>query len=273
MSAVGSIFSNLGSGLPGCHCPVTSASLTFYLRGASKPTHLEDFRGAVAGLWLGGNRRIHFLRSQEILRLFVVFEGVDGAGKSTQLDLCFEWLVSTERDVVLLRDPGSTDLGKQVRNILLHRGDTAIDFVSETFLFMAARAQLVREKILPALARQQTVLCDRFLLSTMVYQGYAGSTANALSPQSIAQMGYTATTGLQPDITLVFDLPVDVAWQRVGSERDSLESRGKEYFEKVRHGFLTEAAKDDSIRVIDAQPSAKDIHEVVKQEINSYLAS
>ena len=204
--------------------------------------------------------------------MFVVFEGVDGAGKSTQLDRCHEWLVAEGREPVLLRDPGSTELGNQIRNILLHRGDTPIDFVSEMFLFMAARSQLVREQIRPALANQQLVLCDRFLLSTIVYQGYAGPEKNEMTPQLIAQIGETATDGLQPDITLVFDLPVDIAWQRVGKERDSLESRGQTYLEKVRRGFIEESNRDSSIHIIDARPDPDTIQSVVQAKLNSLLS-
>lgn len=199
--------------------------------------------------------------------MFIVFEGVDGSGKSTQLQRCHTWLDESGQDVVVCRDPGSTGLGDRLRQVLLDKSDLNIDPVSETFLFMAARAQLVREVILPARQENRIVLCDRFLMSTVVYQGYAGS----LDPQTVRQIGETATAGLQPDLTLVFDTSVDVAMGRMGQHLDRMESRGEEFMETVRRGFLSESAASPCSTVIDASGDPADIQQLVRRAVQSCL--
>ena len=135
------------------------------------------------------------------------------------------------------------------------------------FLFMAARAQLVAEVILPAVAAGHIVLCDRFLLSTIVYQGHAGP----LEPNVIRSIGASATQNRQPDCTLLFDAPLHVAMKRIGGQRDRMESRGEDYFTSVRRGFLSEAADDAAIQVVDASGTQDEIHELVKVAIGPLL--
>lgn len=199
--------------------------------------------------------------------MFIVFEGVDGTGKSTQVEKCRAWIQELGRTVVVCRDPGSTNLGLKLREILLKRSELKIDMPSEMFLFMAARAQMVSELILPALERNDVVLCDRFLLSTVVYQGHAGK----LDPDQIWQIGQVATQGRDPDLTIVFDAPLQVAMKRLGTRRDRMESRGEEFFTAVRRGFLTEAAEHESIHVVDASGDAQDIHLQVRRAIAPHL--
>ena len=199
--------------------------------------------------------------------MFIAFEGVDGTGKSTQLERCQAWIESLGREVLVCRDPGSTPLGLKLRELLLKRSELQIDIESEMFLFMAARAQMVAELILPALAHGRCVLCDRFLLSTVVYQGYAGN----LDPQKIWEIGSVATRGCQPDLTLVFDAPLEIAMQRLGTGRDRMESRGDAFFAAVRNGFLTEAANHDTLRVVDASGAAAEIHDHVRKAIEPFF--
>jgi dTMP kinase len=198
--------------------------------------------------------------------MFISVDGIDGAGKSTQMDLLEKWLSEQQHHVVRFRDPGATPLGEAVREILLHREEIPIAMRSEMLLYMAARAQLVDEQIRPALESGKTVLCDRFLLANVVYQGCAGG----LDVDSIWQVGKIATGGLRPDVTIVFDVDTAVALQRVGTGQDRLEKRGFEYFQKVRQGFLEQVshASDHSI-VIDASPSP----EVVHESVISYLVT
>ena len=200
--------------------------------------------------------------------MFIVFDGVDGTGKSTQLEKCRQWLESAGHPVTTCRDPGSTELGDRLRQILLEGTELNIDMRSEMFLFMAARAQLVAEVILPAIEHGHIVLCDRFLTSTIVYQGHAGP----LDPEAIRSIGKTATQDRRPDCSLIFDAPLHVAMKRIGTQPDRLESRGEEYFVSVRRGFLSEAALDDSIEVIDASGTPEEIHELVKQSIERRLS-
>ncbi|MGI9515965.1 MAG: dTMP kinase [Pirellulaceae bacterium] len=199
--------------------------------------------------------------------MFIVFEGIDGSGKSTQLEMCQTWLESLSRAVTVCRDPGSTELGNRLREILLQRSELRVCYPAEMFLFMSARAQLMAEVVLPALQRNEMVLCDRFLLSTVVYQGHAGE----LVPEVIREIGQSATLGRNPDLTLVFDAPLEITMRRVGSTRDRMESRGEEYFASVRRGFLDEAARDDSVRIIDGGGDPQDIHREVREVIQTLL--
>jgi dTMP kinase len=166
--------------------------------------------------------------------MFIAVDGGDGAGKSAQIAYITNWLQNRGRKVAFFRDPGDTPLGDALREILLARKDLAICPESETALFMAARAQLVRDRIRPALADGKVVLVDRFLLSTVVYQGYAvGGDA-----ESIWRLGTRLTGGLLPDVTFVLDCPSDVAFGRIHRTRDRIESKGADFHRRVRDGFL-----------------------------------
>ena len=186
--------------------------------------------------------------------MFFSFDGLDGVGKTTQIERFVAWLAERSHDVVRCHDPGSTPLGEAVRELLLgHR--VPIARRAEMLLFMAARAQLVDEVIRPALERGQTVVSDRYLLANAVYQGHAGG----LDVDTIWRVGEVATGGLMPDLVFVLDLPPDVAAGRIDRERDRMESQGEEYEGRLRAGFLAEAARDparivvvDAARAIDA---------------------
>jgi dTMP kinase len=181
--------------------------------------------------------------------MFFSLDGVDGAGKTTQLRLFQEWLRDQGHDVVACRDPGSTPLGEAVRDILLHARDMSVARSSEMLLYMAARAQLVDEVIRPALAAGKTVVSDRYLLANVVYQGYAGG----LDVEAVWSIGGVATGGLMPDLTVVLDMPPQAAAERMQRELDRMERQGTEFQARVREGFLTEAARrPQEIVVIDA---------------------
>lgn len=187
--------------------------------------------------------------------MFITFDGVDGAGKSTQITRFCEALRSEGHDVVTCRDPGATALGEKVREILLG-GAIEMGYRSEMLLYMAARAQLVQEIIRPAVEAGKTVVSDRFLLANVVYQGWAGE----LEPADIWKVGEVAIGGLHPDHTFLIDLDADLAAARLGDDLDRMESRGIEYLRRVRNGFLTEAAENiDSIHIINAEGSPDDV--------------
>lgn len=189
--------------------------------------------------------------------MFFSFDGMDGVGKSTQIGLFCDWLRGSGRDVVVCRDPGSTPLGEKVRQLLLDSRGAAICRPSEMFLYMAARAQMVTETIAPALSAGKTVVCDRFLLANVVYQGHAGG----LDPQKIWEIGRIATGGLQPDLTFVLDMPESEAVSRLTRELDRMEQQGDAFRSAVRRGFLQEAARSpDKIAVIDAGRSIEMVH-------------
>lgn len=193
--------------------------------------------------------------------MFFVFDGVDGAGKTTQLQLFCQWLEENGHDGVFCRDPGSTELGEQMRGILLDDHDTPIDVRSEMMMFMTARAQLVAEIIRPALESKKVVVCDRYVFSTVVYQGHAGN----LDPQEIWPVNQAATGGLMADLTFILDLDVDTSMNRIGDSPDRMESRGKEYFENVRAGFLHEAKRwPQGVEVIDASRDVETIQQQIR---------
>jgi dTMP kinase len=145
--------------------------------------------------------------------MFFSFDGIDGAGKSTQMELFCAWLAERGERVIKCRDPGSTPLGEAIRSLLLDRRDLAINRRAEAFLYMAARAQLVEQTIRPALERDETVVCDRFLLANVVYQGHAGG----LDPDELWRIGEMATGGLEPDLTFVLDISPEAAARRLNS--------------------------------------------------------
>jgi len=201
--------------------------------------------------------------------MFVSFDGTDGVGKSTQIEMFSQWLISLGQEILFCRDPGSTALGDEVRKLLLEKHTISIDRCSEMLLYMTARAQLVHEVIRPALNNGMTVVCDRFVLANIVYQGHAGG----LDPQMIRQVGEVATGGLYPDLIFLLDMDVKSARGRMDRELDRIESQGLGYMEQVRQGFLSEAQKDlDTIAVIDAARSVdevqSEIQEIARKRMN-----
>lgn len=183
--------------------------------------------------------------------LFISFEGIDGVGKSTQADLLETWLTGQGKTVVRTLEPGGTDVGIEIRKILLHhRGDLAPR--AEAALFAADRAHHVASKIRPALERGEIVITDRYFDSSVAYQG-AG---RELSQKEVRDLSIWAVGGLLPDLTVLLDLPADVARNRrngSGTEPDRLESEKIEFFERARQAYLDLAkAEPNRFLVIDA---------------------
>ncbi len=181
--------------------------------------------------------------------MFFSFDGIDGVGKSTQVRLLDEALRDHGDDVVVCRDPGSTPLGERIRELLLSSdAGTPIGRRSEMLLYMAARAQLVEQVIRPALDAGRIVIADRYLLANVVYQGHAGG----LDTREIWQVGQIATRGLLPDCVFLLDMAPEGAGRRLDRPLDRMESQGDDYRERLRAGFLQEAAGSDRIHVIAA---------------------
>lgn len=191
--------------------------------------------------------------------LFVTFEGADGCGKTTQMKLLKEYLLCKGIDVVLTREPGGRGLGEKVREILLNY-DGAVSDRCESFLFLADRAQNIDIIVNPAVESGKIVLCDRHIDSTVAYQGYG----RGLDLERIKMLNSIATNNRKPDLTFVFDIDVETSMQRVGKEKDRLESEGKEFHNRVRNGYLEIAKQEpERIKVIDASMSIEEIHEEV----------
>ena len=217
--------------------------------------------------------------------LFLVLDGPDGGGKTTQAARLAAWLRGRGLEVVTCRDPGGTALGDRAREILLARDTVPISLRAEMLLYMASRAELVEEVISPALAAGHVVVSDRYLLANIVYQGSAGG----LMEEEIALVGMVATSGLLPDLTLILDIAPDAAAARVGRPRDRIEDRPLFYHERVRAGYLaaargeTRPAADGDggthcpfypapIVLIDASNDPETVFEQLKCEVERVLA-
>ncbi|MDD3587805.1 MAG: dTMP kinase, partial [Thermoguttaceae bacterium] len=192
--------------------------------------------------------------------MFIVIDGGDGTGKSTQITALAQGFQDRHEKVVTCRDPGSTRLGEEIRATLLGTKDILVCDRSETFLFMAARAQMIDEFIRPAIDSGTTVLLDRFLLSTVVYQGYAAGQ----NIDDIWEVGRIALADCIPDLTIVLDLEPDVARLRIDRPLDRMELKGNEYHRRVREGFLTAVKQwpqhfSGRCELVDAQGSSEEV--------------
>lgn len=193
--------------------------------------------------------------------LFITFEGADGCGKTTQIKLLMEYLKEKGYEVVLTREPGCKGLGERIRELLLNY-DGEISSVCESFLFLADRAQNVDIIVRKNVNEGKIVISDRHTDSSLAYQGYG----RELDVEKIDMLNNIATSGLKPDLTYVFDIDVETSMQRVGNEKDRMESAGREFFERVRQGYLKIAQKEPNrVKVINSVDSIENIHsQVVK---------
>ena len=191
--------------------------------------------------------------------MFITFEGGDGCGKTTQINLLDEYLRKKGYKTLLTREPGSKGLGVKLREILLNY-DGEVSPIAESFLFLADRAQHVDCIIKPALEAGVIVLCDRHTDSTVAYQGYG----RRLDLEQIYNLNKIATSGLKPNLTIVLDVDVETSQARVGAEKDRMESAGVEFFERVRNGFLEIAKQEpERVKVVDSTQSIADIHKQI----------
>lgn len=195
---------------------------------------------------------------------FITLEGIDGAGKSTHVGGIADFLRGKGKEVVVTREPGGTALGEKLRAVLLSQ-EMSID--TETLLMFAARREHIAEVIAPALAEGRWVVSDRFTDATYAYQGAGGGMAK----DRIAALERWVQDGLKPDLTLVFDVPVEVALSRLSRDRaDRFESENRGYFERVRAGYLERAAAEPGrVRVVDG---ARPVEEV-KKSIEKILST
>jgi dTMP kinase len=202
--------------------------------------------------------------------LFITFEGGDGSGKSTQARLLAEWLVGTGRSVVRTREPGGTDVGLEIRNLVLHhRGH--IDPRAEALLYAADRAHHVATLVRPALERGDVVIQDRYLDSSIAYQG-AG---RVLDAEEVRQLSLWASHGLLPALTVLLDLDESVARARLNAEEkafDRLENEKHEFHARVRHGFLRLAeAEPERFLVLDATRPIEDLAADIRAHVTPLL--
>ncbi len=203
--------------------------------------------------------------------MFITFEGLDFCGKSTQATILVERLKNTHGLVHFLREPGGTKISERIRDILLDKKHLEMTDAAELFLFSAARAQLVKEVIAPALQRGEIVVCDRYYDSTTAYQGYG----RGLDLDGVRRINRIATSGTDPDITFFVDIPpeeIDRRKQNAGISFDRMESSGKSFYQRVRNGYR-EIAKGEPHRIITLngisgiEEIAGDIWRIIEQKL------
>jgi dTMP kinase len=199
--------------------------------------------------------------------LFITFEGGDGSGKTTQVSLLASWLESQGHNVLLTREPGGTDVGVELRNIVLHRKG-ALAPRAEALLYAADRAHHIYSVVRPALEAGTTVVQDRYLDSSVAYQG-AG---RVLEENEVRDLSLWATEGLLPDLTIVLDAPADYLRARISGEDrvyDRLEAEGDDFHERVRQAYHRFAdVEPGRIHILDATKSVEEIHQQVRQLVS-----
>ena len=202
--------------------------------------------------------------------LFITFEGGDGSGKTTQINLLATWLESEGHTVVITREPGGTDLGTELRNIILHR-EGFIAPRAEALLYAADRSHHIHTLVRPALKRGEIVVQDRYLDSSVAYQG-AG---RVLDPTEVRDISLWATENLMPDLTVVLDVPASVAKERqAAGERqyDRLEAEAEDFHTRVRESYLALAAEEpERFLVIDGESSIEEIHQAIVAKVSDLL--
>lgn len=218
---------------------------------------------------------------------FIVFDGPDGCGKTTQMKKIIARAEDAGVPVRRLREPGGTDIGEQIRELLLSTKNEGMDLRCEMLLYMASRSQLVQEQIKPALAAGELVLTDRYASSTLAYQGGGGG----LAEEAILQVAQIAVDGYWPDLTIVFDIDTDEAMARLNplygqrqqegqaglfeltAVQDRIEKRNREYFMKVRQSYLEQAKRwPERYRVVDAGKSIAQVEAQVSRVLREFFA-
>ena len=200
--------------------------------------------------------------------LFIVFDGSEGCGKTTQVALLRQKLESMGQNVLLVRDPGTTRIGEQIRAILLNPDHDEMAMRCEMLLYMAARAQMMAESILPALEEGKIVISDRFVSSTLAYQ----LGGDALTADDIRTVANIAIKSRWPDLTLILDMPVESSMARVRRAKDRIEQRPMSYHEQVRKNYLSQAAADPKrYKIVNANREINDVQQDIWSAISPLL--
>lgn len=203
--------------------------------------------------------------------MFITFEGLDQSGKTTQANLLVDRLQKMGKEVLLIREPGGTELSERIRDILLDHKHFSMTQKAELFLFSAARAQLVSEVIRPALQKGVIVICDRFYDSTTAYQGYG----RGIDLQEVKQVNVIAVGGTIPDLTLFLDIEVEEILRRrnaAGLSADRMESSGMQFYERVRKGYHAIAAEEQQrFYILNGALASEELHQQIWKLIHSRL--
>lgn len=202
--------------------------------------------------------------------IFITVEGTDGSGKTTQIKRLEKYLTERGREVILVREPGGTDISERIRPIILNPASTEMGNITEMLLYAAARAQLVKEVIKPSLDKNMVVICDRFIDSTYAYQGYG----RGIDMGILEMVNNVSINGVIPDMTLFFDISPEVALKRrmASSEADRIENESTLFHRRVYEGYLELAARfADRIKRIDASVSVEKVWEEVKTLVDAIM--
>lgn len=201
--------------------------------------------------------------------LFISFEGIDGSGKSTQCQMLYHELLDRGFIVHLFREPGGTQISEKIRDILLDKNHSEMSAVTEMLLYFSSRNQLLVEKVIPALTRGELVLLDRFVDSTIAYQGYGRD----LSLNDINKVAEVAIGSVHPDLTILVDTPFETAEDRLDKhELDRLEAENEEFKQRTRQGYLKLAAQEpDRFLVLDGRESIETLKHIVLKKVAELL--
>ncbi len=195
---------------------------------------------------------------------FIVLDGPDGCGKTTQAKLLAEWLQKQGVSTAVFRDPGDTVIGEKIRQILLSPEHEAMSTSTELLLYMAARVQLWSEKIGPAQKENKCVVLDRWLSSTCAYQGYAGGFGIA----KVIEIAEDSLKRVWPDLTIILDVDPETSATRLCRQLDRMEAKSREYHKKVREGFLQLAKEKKNFLVVDGSDNVEKVHQKILQLIS-----
>ncbi|NIA16870.1 MAG: dTMP kinase [Planctomycetes bacterium] len=198
---------------------------------------------------------------------FIVLDGPDGCGKSTQIKMLTDWAAKQGTDVVSFRDPGTTVIGESIRRILLDPANRRMDTRTELLLYMAARTQLWTENIRPALEERKCVILDRWISSTCAYQGYAGG----FGMEKVLDIAGHCLERIWPDVTVILDVDLKTASVRISDTPDRMEQKSDAYHQKVREGFLELARLNNKIEVVEAAAGIETIHKNIVEIIRKYF--
>jgi dTMP kinase len=200
--------------------------------------------------------------------LFITFEGSEGSGKSTQSAALYNYLRKKGLAVVRIREPGGTAIAEKIRKILLDSGNKGMDAFTETLLYMAARRQLVRSLIRPALRKDKIVICDRFLDSTRAYQGYG----LGVDLRFIEYVGGFVTETIVPDLTILLDVATRIGLKRAGAVKDRIERRSLAYHQRVRKGYFNLAKRfAQRIKIIKVDKDRSKTQKKIRKLVDKFL--
>lgn len=200
---------------------------------------------------------------------FITFEGIDGSGKSTQIDLLNKWLLEQDYEVVTTREPGGTNIGEKIREIILDPSHKEMDDITEAYLYASSRAQLVREVILPSVASGKIVICDRFLDSSIAYQGYGREMGN-----KVKLINSVAVGSCIPDLTFYLRVEPDDGQGRINDRAlDRIELEGAKFRQRTFDGYENIALEDNRrVAIINGNDSIENIHKHIVNKVRDLIS-